>query len=181
MIKPLASIITVLLVSACGPGAGAGDGVSGDHDPAMSPASSQTTSPASSPTQNADAGKAFTLEFTARADRPAMPATLVDLSGTIIGVSPAPDARKDIDWGFAAVRDEPNVVAMGWVSSGCDTSATVTFEIREGTGWWVVQTEPGPAECGFEYRGRTMLVEFSAPPNRASFQFDMEAMGMLGP
>src|SRR5215207_839355 len=106
MRRSLASVITVVLASACGPGAGASAGISGD----------------ASPTMSGDAGRTFEMGFPARADRPAMPARLVDRSGTIVGVAPAPDAMEDIDWGFVAIPGKPKVVAMGWVSSGCDTS-----------------------------------------------------------
>jgi hypothetical protein len=128
------------------------------------------------------------VTFPQEPEIPAMQVEVSDLTGSVVAVAPAPAAMEDIDWGFASLP-EGDKIAIGWVSSVCDTSARVTLESRadpEGgenrtlvtieTVAGRVATLPNGMPCDLELGGRTIIVTFSRPVDRSTF--DLEVPGL---
>jgi hypothetical protein len=116
----------------------------------------------------------FGFEFPADGPIAALPVTVSDASGTVVGTGQAPDGHRPlVGGGFSTVPEDPNAIVVHWIGGACD--ASVAMSVRDtGTITVHVVTTRRPGACDLLGISRALLIQFSHPidASRTSVDFD---------
>ncbi len=94
--------------------------------------------------------------------RAPLPVTLVDATGTVVGIQAGPDAQIS-ELGAAPLAGDPNGIVVSWFGGACDTGISFRLEDREGGLRLTGKTSRAGGVCILIALSRRMVVRFLAP------------------